>query len=448
MGNKERSLFLCIVFSLGLVLLGCNSGGSDASTSPTAWPVVIIGPSTVFIAHELDEAMRADGSDCRLEGWGERLYEYAANDDIASIIYNYAQPGASAQSFLQPPDGKGPIEQMRYGPERNHYWAKAKEKMQQLGEGTLLIQFGGNDARLLREEYPQATEEQLENAFKADIQFYIDEANTLNFTPILITSIEKRLRNADGSIKHSRGGFPKWMKEIGQLNSLRVLDLNGKSYEEYGKYTDGQLKEKFADCYSKWSKDAEGNPSRQDTHFEPKGAKIAASWIRDLACEQPDSLLCKQLTGTPKVFTLRSTDKIPAHGIPSLHWSHAPKGTKGFVIIVDDHDTHPKHWVHWIAANINPASKSIEAGQNPMDALILNNQTGSATYTDPAYPDQHQYEVHIYALDVADITQTTFADKNRTPIFHANKIYNHSEFEKTFGNFILGKAAWFYTPHV
>jgi Raf kinase inhibitor-like YbhB/YbcL family protein len=398
---------------------------------PPSTPVVIIGPSTVYIDHEFNEARHSDGSDCRLEGWGERLYEYATDPDV---VYNYAQPGAGAGTFREPPEGKERLEQMHYGPDKDHYWAGAKKKMEELRRGMLLIQFGGNDPRHLQKKYPGATREQIGEYFKENIRFYIDRAKELNFTPVLITSIEKRIREDNGDLKHSRGRFPEWIKEIAEDENIRVLDLNKKSYEEFSKYTDAQWDEKFANCFGKWG------GQKQNTHFEPKGAKIVASWLRDLACEDSDSKLCKQLRGTPQTFKLSSNNFIPEHGSPQLSWKNVPKGTKSFALIIDDQDAKDdqRDWIHWSVMNINKNVTSIAANTTPDGVLVELNSNRSRSYADPAFPKNHTYVAHVYALDIEDISKVEQA--NRDKIYYPNSQYDHKTFEKIFANFILEKS--------
>ena len=269
-------------------------------------PIVIIGPSTVYIAHANHEAVKADRvTDCRLEGWGEQLYVYATDKDA---VYNYARPGSNHNSFQMSPDEyvafliqEGQIRtdtpahqrsderfiRNLFGPDFDHYWERAKEKMQSLGKGILLMQFGGsNEDRISGNEH----------RFKENLRLYIEEARDLNFTPVFVTDIEKRIRNADGSLVRSRGEFPKWMKEVAKEEGVRVLDLNAKSYREYSRLSDAQWDARFGNCYGRW------NGRKETTHFEPKGAKVVAGWIRELACEEQESKLCRALGGIPESF--------------------------------------------------------------------------------------------------------------------------------------------------
>jgi len=417
---------------LGSIVLK-ETGGTHTNTLP----IVIIGPSTVYIDHEVngDKYYSNDGV-CRLEGWGERLYDYASSPND---IYNYARPGSNATSFMESPAGKSLEVQTLYGPNRDHYWAKTKDKMRQLGGGILLIQYGANE--------PDADE----NDFKTSIRTYIDEAKELNFTPILITEIEKRIRNQDGTLWRARGDYPKWMKELAEENNLRLLDLNKKSYEEYRKLNNKQWHNQFADCYNEWAVNylvSEKGYTRENakieawenTHFEVKGAKIVASWIRDLACEQKNSKICKLLNRNPKSFSLSSNRFIPANGSPALSWSNIPKGTKSFAVIIDDYDAKDGslNWVHWSIFNIGRHTHSITAKNTPRGALVELNSNGSRSYADPVFPNEHKYVAHIYALDIADITKAVrFKDHS---IYRENQKYDHVEFEKIYGNFILDKS--------
>ncbi len=418
-----------LFYSIILILILNSCGNSKKDEKSDSVPIVIMGPSTVYIAHELNEAMYQDGSDCRLEGWGERLWEYASSNDIASKIYNFAQPGSNTQTFQIPPEEREGNDRLQYGPQRDHYWAKVVEKMKELKKGILLIQFGANGD----------TKEQ----FKSNIRNFIQKAKALNFTPILLTEMAKRIRK-NGHYNAGRGEEIEWMREIAEEQDVMLLDLFEKSKSVYSQLTEKEWDEQFANCYSKWYRG--DTAPKQDTHFEPKGAKKVASWIRELACEEDkNSVLCQELNGTPKRLLLSSTKNIPEHDIPPMSWENMPKGTKSLAIVIDDHSAN--HWVHWAVANIAPKRTSIVAEKTPNEAKVLKNQEGAELYVDPAYPHQHIYEIHIYALDVEKLSDThRMQGTRKIPLFDSDKIYNHIMFEKRFGNFIIGKASHFFEP--
>jgi lysophospholipase L1-like esterase len=239
--------------------------------------------------------------------------ELAKNSEA---IFNYARAGSSAASFLIPPERVNGELLLLYGPNRDHYWGKAKEKMQELNKGILLIQFGGNDIGHLQAKYPyheggdrnkpiidynkdgigspednNTRWEIIYNEYQENVKFYIDEARALNFTPILITSPNARDR-VGGKIVNGRMDFPLKMKELAQREGVRVLDLHQKTLDEYNAYikahTYEELNVKFGDCYKR-------NGAKDYTHFEIQGARTVARWIKDMACEGGASELCKQL---------------------------------------------------------------------------------------------------------------------------------------------------------
>lgn len=428
---------LCMVFFLA----ACGGGSTDetnSTASPTATtpppvspkkaePILLMGPSTVYIAHELNEAVDEDGNDCRLEGWGERLWMYASDDDIASGILNYAQPGANTQRFQIPPEQRRGNEPLLYGPQRDHYWAKVVEKMQKLGHGILLIQFGANGDN--------------EEQFKNNMRTFIRTARENNFTPVLLTELAKRRHTAEGSYDPGRGQEIEWMRAIAQETQTRLLDLFQKSSQIYSSMSEAQWDTEFANCYSRWY--SGDTPPKQDTHLEPRGAKKVALWVRDLACEDTQSTLCQELQGTPKSIQLSSSRTIPEHDIPSISWQNIPKGTKSLAVIIDDHNAN--HWVHWAAANIDPKRTAIAAGEVPQEARILNNQLEDKGYVDPSYPHDHMYEIHLYALDIAKISEAHHMQgTQKVSIFDPEKTYNHLDFEKHFRNFIIDKASFFF----
>jgi lysophospholipase L1-like esterase len=281
--------------------------------SPSGTPIVIIGPSTVHIVNEVDRETYKDGSECALEGWGEVFPELAKKSEA---IFNYARAGSSAASFLISPERVNGKFLLLYGPNRDHYWGKTKEKMQELNKGILLIQFGGNDNGHLQAKYPFHEDgnknkpivdynkdgvgdpadnitrwEIIYNEFQKNVKFYIDEAKALNFTPILITSPNAR-ELVGGKIANGRLDFPLKMKELGQREGVRVLDLHQKTLSEYNAYikthTYKELNVKFGNCYKRGG-------MKDYVHFEIQGARTVARWIKDMACEGGSDELCKQL---------------------------------------------------------------------------------------------------------------------------------------------------------
>lgn len=102
---------------------------------------------------------------------------------------------------------------------------------------------------------------------------------------------------------------------------------------------------------------------------------------------------------------------------PPLQWSHAPAGTKSFVLIVDDPDApdpaHPKMtWVHWVLYDIPADAQALpEAADDktlPKGARNGQNDWKATGYRGPSPPiGRHRYFFKLYALD------TTLGDLKR-----------------------------------
>jgi Raf kinase inhibitor-like YbhB/YbcL family protein len=94
---------------------------------------------------------------------------------------------------------------------------------------------------------------------------------------------------------------------------------------------------------------------------------------------------------------------------PPLEWSGAPKGTRSFVLIVDDPDAPDpaapqRVWVHWLLYNLPPDTTSLAEGASrtglPEGARELRNDGDGVGYTGPCPPiGRHRYFHRIYALD-------------------------------------------------
>lgn len=92
---------------------------------------------------------------------------------------------------------------------------------------------------------------------------------------------------------------------------------------------------------------------------------------------------------------------------PPLNWNKPPRGTKSFVLIVDDPDApDPKHpqttWVHWLLYNLPAHLTSLEEGITDLaeGSRMGVNDWLEIKYGGPCPPiGRHRYFHKIYALD-------------------------------------------------
>jgi Raf kinase inhibitor-like YbhB/YbcL family protein len=102
----------------------------------------------------------------------------------------------------------------------------------------------------------------------------------------------------------------------------------------------------------------------------------------------------------PRQFTCDG-DGIPPH----LIWSGAPKGTRSFVLIVDDPDAPAGTFTHWVVFDI-PADRGDLPSGTRSDAIGLSgrNSRGDLGYMGPCPPSgTHRYFFRLSAVDVATL---------------------------------------------
>lgn len=85
---------------------------------------------------------------------------------------------------------------------------------------------------------------------------------------------------------------------------------------------------------------------------------------------------------------------------PELHWKNPPKGTKSFVLIVQDIDAPGGIFYHWMVYDIPSYIKSLKQGTKLYHQGI--NSFGNVGYGGPCPPPgkAHRYYFDLYALNI------------------------------------------------
>ncbi len=230
--------------------------------------IFIIGDSTVHNTTTYD-GVRVH------YGWGDLLSKYMKNPEN---IYNLAQPGASTRSYKE----RNELE----GDGWFHNWYQTKniiENSDLSNGGYLFIQFGHNDKSDSYDVGDTGTLPGRGGSYYVHLKSYIQAARSYNLTPVLITPVERMIKNQGEELvyshKTSLGGYANTVKMLAQDTGTLLLDLQQISWEKFNQYSDTKaLQETFG--YD----DVE--------HFSYDGANQVASWVRDLICNSGDDVLC------------------------------------------------------------------------------------------------------------------------------------------------------------
>jgi Raf kinase inhibitor-like YbhB/YbcL family protein len=110
---------------------------------------------------------------------------------------------------------------------------------------------------------------------------------------------------------------------------------------------------------------------------------------------------------------------------PQLQWSHAPRNTKSFVVVLYDTTA---AFTHWVMYNVSARTRQL-----PLNAGVANSPFGSQVnndFGDPHYdgpcpppgvePDVHDYVFTVYALDTQlKLSSSANFPANAETLYHA-----------------------------
>jgi pectinesterase len=190
--------------------------------------IVLVGDSTV-----------TDDS-----GWGTGFRRLAIGN---TEVVNLAANGRSSKSFIH--EGR---------------WTEALAKHGQY----YLIQFGHNDEPGKgpeRETDPRTT-------YRSNMARYVDETRAAGATPILITSLVRRIYNEDGTIRTTQTPYVEAVRMLAKEKQVPLVDLHAISLEDAEHSGD----EVWADLSPR---DDKGQVDR--THLNAKGSEVVGRMIAE-----------------------------------------------------------------------------------------------------------------------------------------------------------------------
>ena len=159
---------------------------------------------TVFLAGDstVTDQSREPGA-----SWGQMLPRFL-KDNVA--VANHAESGETMKSFLTA-----------------HRFDKLLSAMK--SGDYLFIQFGHNDSK---NQWPQTYVEAF-TTYKAYLKVFIAEARRRGATPVLVTSMHRRVFDARGKIKNTHGDYPEAVRQVAREENVALIDLHAMSAQLY-----------------------------------------------------------------------------------------------------------------------------------------------------------------------------------------------------------------------
>jgi len=211
-----------------LILTGGLLSSLDAQSNPPTVRIVLVGDSTV----------------AEQSGWGPG-FRRLAKDGVE--ILNMAANGRSSKSFID-----------------EGLWSKALAAHGRY----YLIQFGHNDEPGKgpeRETDPKTT-------YRAFMARYVDESRAIGATPILVTSLVRRIYNPDGRIKTTQTPYVEAVRALAAEKRVPLVDLHAISLADAENAGD----DVWADLSPR---DDKGEVDR--THLNAKGSDVVGRMVAE-----------------------------------------------------------------------------------------------------------------------------------------------------------------------
>lgn len=227
MYSRTLRLTACSMVA-GLAFVASILCAPDAQSQPQPIRIVLVGDSTV----------------AEQSGWGPG-FRRLAKEGVE--VVNMAANGRSSKSFID-----------------EGLWSKALAAQGRY----YVIQFGHNDEPGKgpeRETDPKTT-------FRTFMTRYVDESRAIGATPILVTSLVRRIYNSDGTIKTSQTPYVEAVRALAADKHVPLIDLHAISLADAENAGD----DVWADLSPR---DDKGDVDR--THLNVKGSDVVGHMVAE-----------------------------------------------------------------------------------------------------------------------------------------------------------------------
>lgn len=266
--DKKIASALLIAFSMAVSAQTAQDNQQERmvtpSTNKNTTNIFLAGDSTLT-----DYTLESDYEKKRYpqQGWGGVFQEFFVADSLKTIkssalaknvlVIDKAKGGRSTRTFFQ--EGR---------------WRYIFENIKP--KDWVLIQFGHNDESEKKvDRYVDVP------GYKEYLRLYIHQAREKGATPVLITSVSRNYPWKDGVLGDSHPEYAKAMLEVGKEQNVATIDLNKLSREFLTKKGQDFVTTNYFMNLPPGKYEAYPNGQKDDTHFQPEGARAIAQLVYD-----------------------------------------------------------------------------------------------------------------------------------------------------------------------
>lgn len=255
---------LTLSIILSLALSSCKSQKNVVNPHPKITQIFLAGDSTM--ADYTNDEDKKDYMRQRYPqaGWGQVFQEFFTPENLklvkqstnidSILVIDKAKAGRSTRTFFQ--EGR---------------WRYIVENLQP--KDYVLIQFGHND------EAEDKTERYVpEQGYKEFLRLFILQVRQKNATPILLTPVARNYPWKDGVLQNIHK-YDQAVKDIAQEQKVTLIDLNQLSRDYFTTKGQEYVTNNYFMNLPEGKYEAYPNGSKDNTHFQPEGAKAVANLV-------------------------------------------------------------------------------------------------------------------------------------------------------------------------
>lgn len=226
--------------------------------------VYIIGDSTAA-----DYSLERDFMSKRypVTGWGQVFQEYLRSENLkdlhhlikadSAVVDDRAKGGRSTRTFFE--EGR---------------WSQVYQSLKK--NDLVLIQFGHNDGAVNKpERYVNIS------GYKEYLRLFVHQAREKGAIPILLTPVARNYPWKDGHLTNVHGDYPQAVKEVAQELNVFLIDLNQLSMDAFSEIGQDYVSSHYFMNLPAGKYEAYPEGQKDNTHFQPEGAKLVASLVYD-----------------------------------------------------------------------------------------------------------------------------------------------------------------------